>query len=180
MSPSPLAEWDYFYVIVGSAAAGLTGLTFVVISLAAESERVSLLGLRTFVTPTIVHFCAVLALAAHLSAPHQTVMSLCIGLAVAGVAGIVYVGFVAAAMRGVATLYVPVGEDWTWNALIPALAYLGLLAMAIVCWRDVEGGLHGVAVISVVLLFTGLHNAWDVAVWNSIKKKDEVAAAARD
>jgi len=30
MPKSPLAEWDNFYVIVGSAAAGLTGLTFVV------------------------------------------------------------------------------------------------------------------------------------------------------
>jgi len=180
MSPSPLAEWDNFYVIVGSAAAGLTGLTFVVISLAGDAARVSLVGLRTFVTPTIVHFCAVLGLSAYLSAPHQWVTSLCIGFGVAGTAGTVYVGFVATAMRGVATLYVPVREDWTWNVFIPALAYLGLIAMAVVGWRDIERSLYGVAVISIVLLFTGIHNAWDVAVWNSIRKKEAAATAAQD
>jgi hypothetical protein len=35
MDSSPLAGWDNFYVIAGSSAAGLTGLTFIVISLAA-------------------------------------------------------------------------------------------------------------------------------------------------
>lgn len=133
MAPSPLAEWDNFYVIIGSAAAGLTGLTFVVISLAAEAQRVSLVGLRTFVTPTIVHFGAALALSAYLTVPHHTVMSLCIGLAAAGVAGLAYIGAVTVAMRAVTAHYVPVQEDWIWNAIIPALAYLGLIAMAVAC-----------------------------------------------
>jgi len=32
MTESLLAEWDNFYVITGSASAGLAGLTFVVIA----------------------------------------------------------------------------------------------------------------------------------------------------
>ena len=122
MPLSPLAEWDNFYVIVGSAAAGLTGLTFVVISLAGDARRVSIAGLRTFVTPTIVHFGAVLALSAYLTVPHQTVVSLCAGLAVAGVAGLIYISAVTLAMRGVSAQYVPVHEDWLWNSIIPAVA----------------------------------------------------------
>jgi hypothetical protein len=173
MPSSPLADWNTFYVLVGSAAAGLTGLTFVVISLAAERRRASEVGLRTFVTPTIVHFAAVFALAAYLSAPHQNLTSLSVGLGVAGTVGLVYVGMVAAAMRGVRALYIPVREDWVWNAILPALAYATLLAMAAVCWHELEYGLDGVGAVSIVLLFIGIHNAWDVAVWNSITRQSD-------
>jgi hypothetical protein len=63
MDASPLAGWDNFYVIVGSAAAGLTGLTFVVIALIRDARNVRPTGLRAFVTPTIVHFGGVLGAA---------------------------------------------------------------------------------------------------------------------
>jgi hypothetical protein len=79
MTTALLAEWDNFYVITGSSAAGLTGLTFVVIALSADAKRVNVSGLRTYVTPTIVHFGAVLALAAYLSMPHQGALSLSSG-----------------------------------------------------------------------------------------------------
>lgn len=168
MPKSPLAEWDNFYVIVGSAAAGLTGLTFVVISLAAERRRATEAGLRAFVTPTIVHFAAVLALSAYLSVPRQSATALSVGLGIGGVAGLLYVGAVAAGMRGLSALYVPVREDWLWNVIIPGLAYGTLLAMAALCPRDLESSLYGVAAVCIALLFAGMHNAWDVAVWNSI------------
>ena len=76
-------------------------------------------------TPTIVHFGAVLALSAYLTVPHQSALSLCVGLGAAGVAGLSYVAVVAAGMCSVATHYVPVGEDWIWNTIGPALAYAG-------------------------------------------------------
>ena len=52
-----LEGWHDFYVIVGSAAAGLTGLMFVVVSLGPKviSGRGSA-GVRGFVTPTVVFF----------------------------------------------------------------------------------------------------------------------------
>ena len=40
MALALLADWDNFYVIAGGAAGGLTGLTFVVIALATDSQRV--------------------------------------------------------------------------------------------------------------------------------------------
>jgi hypothetical protein len=39
-----LAAWESFYVIVGSSAAALTGLQFVVMALLAESQRRSSMG----------------------------------------------------------------------------------------------------------------------------------------
>src|SRR5436190_1217106 len=87
MDGSLLAGWENFYVIVGSCAGGLTGLTFVVIALIRDVQRPSGTGLRAFLTPTIVHFGGVLALAAYLSMPPQGVMSLSVGFAVAGLVG---------------------------------------------------------------------------------------------
>lgn len=37
----PLHEWETFYVIVGSSAAALTGLMFVVIALSAERRKLA-------------------------------------------------------------------------------------------------------------------------------------------
>jgi len=55
-----LSEWSNFYVIIGSAAAALTDLMFVVVTLIAGRtppdgmER----GTATFSTPTVVHLSA--------------------------------------------------------------------------------------------------------------------------
>lgn len=52
-----LAEWESFYLIVGSAAGALIGLQFVVLTLIAERPplRAADAG-AAFMTPTIVHF----------------------------------------------------------------------------------------------------------------------------
>ena len=99
MEGTLLAGWENFYVIVGSCAGGLTGLTFVVIALIRDVQRPTGTSLRAFLTPTIVHFGGVLALAAYLSMPHQGVMSLSVGFAVAGLVGLSYGGVIAANMR---------------------------------------------------------------------------------
>src|SRR6266700_7409303 len=96
MEPSPLSGWDSFFVIAGSSAAALTGLTFIVITLAGESGRVNPNGLKVFITPTIVHFTVVLAFSAFLSMPHHTPLSLCLSLAAAGIFGLIYITMIAA------------------------------------------------------------------------------------
>ena len=170
MTVSILAEWDNFYVIAGSSAAGLTGLTFVVIALSAEAKRVNMRGLRAYVTPTIVHFGAVLALSAFLSMPHQSVISLSLGLGAAGAAGLFYLAFVAKSIWRIASDYVPVREDWLWNVILPAAVYAVLLASALLVWRQPALSMYGVGAVSLLLMFIGIHNAWDVAVWNSVRK----------
>lgn len=176
MDTSPLTGWENFYVIAGSSAAGLTGLTFIVITLAAEARRVNPTGLRIFITPTIVHFSTVLGAAAFLSMPRQTMFSVSWGCGLAGAAGIFYVGAIGAGIRRMATTYVPVREDWIWNVILPAAAYGCLLAVALLIWRWPVGSIYGVAVTLVLLMFVGIHNAWDIAVWNSLRKQDEPGA----
>jgi hypothetical protein len=170
---STLADWANFYVITASAAAGLTGLTFVVIALAANRSGMTTAGMRAFVTPTIVHFGTVLGLAAFLSMPRQNVMSLSLGFGAAGVAGLVYGGVAAVSMRRLGSIYVPVGEDWLWHVTLPTLVYGALLVMAFLTRRWMEQSLYGVAAISMLLLFIGIHNAWDVAVSISVTRKQD-------
>ncbi len=171
---SLLAGWDNFYVIVGSAAGGLTGLTFVVIALVRDAGAVRMWGLRTYVTPTIVHFGGVLALAAYLSMPHQNRPALSIGLLLCGAAGSaysLYTGFNLARRAGAD--YQPVLEDWLFNVILPTLCYAALAVLGVLVWRHTEGALFGVAAVCLVMLFVGIRNAWDIAVWMTTARKGD-------
>ena len=109
------SAWESFYVIVGSSAAALTGLQFVVIVLGAESNVGSSDSVtRAFGTPTIVHFCAVLLLAAVLSAPWPGVASAGLCLAVLGALGVLY-GLLVIRHALHQTDYQMVLEDWIWH-----------------------------------------------------------------
>jgi hypothetical protein len=174
MALAPLADWNNFYVITGSSAGGLTGLTFVVIALAADARRVNPVGLHTFVTPTIAHFGAVLALAAFLCAPHQTLLSTTgIGLGTEGVAGASYIVWITANFHHSLGKYEPVWEDWTWNVILPGVAYGALLAMGLLIRSYPDGALHRAAAVSLLLLLIGIHNARDLAVWMTLRKRED-------
>src|SRR2546421_7846135 len=109
---SPLAAWGNFYVIIGSAAAALTGLQFVVIALVAESKtRSTMAEIRAFGTPTIVHFCAVLLVSTILSAPWTAFSSVGIGLGSCGAVGVTYAVMIVLRARR-QTGYRPVLENW--------------------------------------------------------------------
>jgi hypothetical protein len=173
MDATALSGWDNFYVIVGSAAGGLTGLTFVVIALIRDARATSLTGLRAFVSPTIVHFCGVLALAAYLSMPHQRLLTLSLGFEVGGIAGVIYGISTAVMMRRGLPGYVPVREDWVWNIILPTLVYAALFLMGVTLWHRPEQTLFGVAALSLFMLFIAIHNAWDIAVWMTTTKKSD-------
>src|SRR5258706_4359188 len=84
---SEFAEWDSFYVIVGSAAGALIGLQFVVLTLVAERPPLRAAeGGAAFATPTIVHFGTALLLSAVLRAPWQAVTPVAAPLRLVGLA----------------------------------------------------------------------------------------------
>ncbi len=87
---SVLPTWYSFYVLVGSAAATLTGLMFVVATLIA-GVRVRVPSpseaFATFNTPNVVHFCAALLVAAILSAPWQALWPAGLLLGLSGLGG---------------------------------------------------------------------------------------------
>jgi hypothetical protein len=177
-----LAGWESFYVITGSSAAALTGLMFVVITLVSETRRQqSSDALSAFATPSVVHFGAVLLLAAILSTPGQTALSLSVCLTVCGAAGVVYsTRVIARVVRQHA--YEPVFSDWLWYLLLPVVCYLGLLAAAVVLHAHAVVGLYIVGAVDLMLLYVGMHNAWDTAMWmavhpRTVESNDSVSSA---
>ncbi|HXR91833.1 MAG TPA: hypothetical protein VN750_16295 [Steroidobacteraceae bacterium] len=170
----PLSGWEDFYVIVGSSAAALTGLTFIVITISADrNDRGGdtavrrLTGLRAFISPTVAHFTASLWISAVLNVPGQTGLSLRVCLAVAGLIGVVYCGRVIYWMVRTFTdsQYTPFLEDWLWNAILPVLAYLSLLGASWSLPMHPVPSLYVVGGVALLLLLVGIHNAWDVVAW---------------
>jgi hypothetical protein len=171
LDTSLLSGWENFYVIIGSSAGGLTGLTFVVIALVSDARRVQPEGLGVFVTPTIVHFCCVLALASFLAMPHLHVWTVSSAFALVGALGISYLIWIAGRMPHYGGPYEPVAEDWIWNVIVPGIVHGGLLVLAVIIWQRTVLALYLAALLSLVLLFTGIHNAWDIAVWMTLNRK---------
>ena len=168
-----LAGWENFYVILGSAAGGLIGLTFVVIALMSDARRANPAGMRGYITPTIVHFGSVLALSALLSVPQQSVWCLSLGFGLTGVLGLVYTAVTFRHMHLFSRNYEPVLEDWIWHAIGPVLVYGALAGMALVIWHDARESLYGSAAALAALLFIAIHNAWDVAVSITVQKQKD-------
>jgi len=160
----PLSEWETFYVITGGAAAALTGLMFVVIALRAEAIAEAGGALRAFGTPTVLHFCGVLLVAAILSIPHHTRVTLAPCVGATGIAGLWLSASVVIRARR-QSAYAPVLSDWIWHVALPLVAYAALVVAAAALLRRPAAALDLVAAGSLLLLLVGIHNAWDSAVW---------------
>lgn len=166
----PFASWESFYVIVGSSAAALTGLQFVVIVLSAEVRGVGGPGaVRAFGTPTVVHFCAALLVSVTLSAPWHGLTGPALGLGACGVVGSAYTLWVVRQARRQKD-YVPVLEDWLWHFIFPLGAYAALLTAAILLRVEPRPALFVVGATTVVLLFTGIHNSWDAVTYIALSQ----------
>jgi energy-converting hydrogenase Eha subunit A len=160
-----LTAWESFYVIIGSSGAALTGLMFVVITLISDSRRRrSERAIAAFSTPTIIHFGSALLISAILSAPWRTLAPVGLSIGLVGLAGIAYLGMVFARMRALPE-YTAVLEDWLWNAVLPFIAYFTFFVTAFPLPRHPEPSLFGVAGATILLLFIGIHNAWDIVTF---------------
>ena len=160
-----LNGWENFYVIVGSSAGALIGLQFVVITLI--TERRLLRGPETgaaFATPSVVPFGAVLFLSAMISAPWTDVPVVAILWGSTGFCGVVYSIIVARRMN-VQTVYKPVFEDWSFHVLLPLGAYALLTFFTFIALSNARQALCIVGIGALLLLFTGIHNAWDAVTY---------------
>ena len=177
---STLHAWETFYVIVGSSAGALTGLQFVVLTLITESGALRGSGetLAAFGSPNVVHFCAALLVSAIFSAPWQGLGPPGIAAALCGVCGVFYsIAVLRRAMRQ--SDYKPVLEDWVWHAALPMIAYGALAYAGLQLGRDPIDMPYFIGGAALLLVFIGIHNAWDTVAYITIENaRDRRAKAA--
>jgi hypothetical protein len=162
---TPFSAWQTFYEIVGSSAAALTGLQFIAIALVTDRPKPGVDGtIAAFGTPTIVHFGSVLLLSTILSAPWPRVGAPLFLSGLGGATGFCYVIVVARRTRE-QTGYQPVLEDWLCHVVLPAVAYGGVAVAAVAARGHIDRALFGIAAAALLLLFIGIHNAWDTVTY---------------
>jgi hypothetical protein len=160
-----LGGWANFYVIVGSSAATLIGVQFVVIALVANlRRRTSLESISAFGTPTVVHLGAALLVSATMSAPWPRLLATSVALGLCGLSGLAYVAAVVRQARR-QTTYKPVQEDWLWHAIVPGGVYAALALAAALLGRTPQAALFVVGGALLGLLLVGVHNAWDTVTF---------------
>lgn len=169
-----LSSWNSFYVMMGSSAAALTGLVFIVVTLIRDqSRRGSEDGMATFTTPTVVHFGGALFTSALMAAPFESLVPIAIALALAGAGGLVYVVRIAIQSSRLET-YRPDVEDRAWHVGLPFVAYAALIIGAIAMHAAPARALYAPAAAVLLLIFIGIHNAWDVVTFLATGKMDEL------
>lgn len=158
--------WDEFYFMTGSSAAALIGLLFVVATLTAGRDRLTIeTGQKIFITPLVWHFGAVLVLSAAALVP--TINPLPYAL-LAGAIAVLGAGFgtwiairVSRATNGIET---GPFEIWWYGIVIAGIyAILGVTAVAI--GMDASWALVLLAATQMALLLTTIHNAWDLVTY---------------
>jgi hypothetical protein len=167
-----LDGWQYFYVIVGSSAGALIGLQFVVMTLIADMPftRGDAQAGDAFSTPSVVHFAVVLLLSAVGSAPGDGIAAVAVLWGLMGLGGVVYVVLVARRLR-LQTAYQAVFEDQFFHVLLPFTAYAMLAVSACAANSHPRPALFLVGAAALLLLFIGIHNAWDTITYHVFVKR---------
>jgi hypothetical protein len=173
-----LAEWEAFYLIVGAAAGALIGLQFVVMTLIASiPRRAGADAGAAFGTPTIVHFSSALFLSALIQAPWHKLTYAAASWGVFGFVGVIYLVVVIRRMK-TQTTYEPELEDWVFHALLPFTAYSILALTALAAPWYLRPSLFGVGASVLLLLFIGIHNAWDTVTYHVFTHRGDASETA--
>ncbi len=133
-------DWHDFFVLVGTASATLVGLMFVAASIGSsyfnEDHRAAM---QTFLTPTVVHFVAVLMVCLLCTIPNHNWVTLSVLLGAEGIAGAIYCGSILLQFTLQHRFKVDLG-DRLFYASLPALGYLMLIVTAALLMMRLAGG----------------------------------------
>jgi hypothetical protein len=171
--PASLAEflhdWHDFHVLIGTASATLVGLMFVAASIGSsifnEQNRAAL---QAFISPTVVHFSAILFTSLLVTIPTHGWYTLGGLLAAGGLAGMIYCGSLLVRIVIRSSFDVDL-SDRLFYALIPLLGYLLLFISAALLLMRSAAGVELIAAALLTLLLASIRNAWDMTVWIMIR-----------
>jgi hypothetical protein len=159
--------WDNFFYLMGSAAASLIGLLFVVMTLTRNMDRSrALRGARIYMTPTALHFAIVLSICATALVPRLPVQMRAVLFGLAALVGLVNAIRALVGLRaGALGTYSIDLSDFCCYGAAPVIIYLGLGAAAFVLWRGLDWAVHATAAMLIALLLCAIRNAWDLVTW---------------
>src|ERR1700737_651622 len=161
-----LRQWRDFYALIGTASATLVALMFVAASIGAGVfTRKHQAGIRSFLSPTVVHFRAVLIICLLATIPTETWAVLGDLLTCAGVIGLAYSGWIWRRMMKHGIIASIDVVDRLWYALLPIATYLLVIVAGVSLWRQSEVSLNILALALILLLLIGIRNSWDMTVW---------------
>ena len=160
--------WDNFFVLIGTAAGGLIGLLFVVITLTSGLDRSrALRASGIYMTPNVVHFAVTLVASALVLAPR---ISLRVDAMILG--GAALAGFANAVRTclGVTAFAHEPGSSPHWSDLplygvAPGLIYVLLLGDAAAIWLGAAFAPFALAALLMILILLAIRNAWDLITW---------------
>jgi uncharacterized membrane protein (UPF0182 family) len=72
--------------------------------------------------------------------------------------------------------YRPVFEDWAFHALLPAIAHIVFVGAAFAVSSHTREAFFAIGAAALVLLFVGIHNAWDAVVYQVLVKANNAGA----
>jgi hypothetical protein len=148
-------------------------LQFVVITLIANRpSRPAAEAGAAFATPSIVHLGTVLLLSALLLVPWPSIVCAAGLCGLVGFTGVIYALVVARRMRR-QTAYQPEFEDWLFHFLLPLASYAVLALSALALISDPRDALFGFGTATLILLFAGIHNAWDATTYHVYSSKPD-------
>jgi len=170
-----LNEWHEFYTLLGTAAAALVALLFVAASIASGFLNPARAGaVRTYMSPVVFHYAAVLFASLIALIPTQTPQSLGLSIGLLGAGGAIYSIFI------VVRLFrddVPDLADHLGYGALPLAAYAAVLVAAWLLTHGAQSSVYVVAGSFLLLLMVNIRNAWDLTL-AFIKRQSEVRASA--
>jgi hypothetical protein len=174
-----IAEWHDFYIVAGTAAATLVGLLFVGLSVNVDEVMApDRPDLRALAEQAFASFTYVLLISLFFLVPGQDPLTIGIELAVLGVIGLLRVlqrlvrGYGKASTRQWG--FISMARRLGW----PALAYLGLLVVALGVAQLRPEALSTHIAVLFILLTSAADSAWDLLVKVSEDKRRRVAELA--
>ncbi len=179
-----LQTWQNFYMLIGGASATLAGLMFIAISLSTtgrptDGERSMIqLAYSAFLSPTYIHFVYVLVTAVVVLVPtlNETVFGVLLVLTGAG--SLAYIVRLLPFVRERYRIGSVDRSDLVWYSLMPSVCYILYLDAGIGMLRAAAGvpsrghALDALATASVLLMVIGVRNAWDLVVFQVMRRFD--------
>lgn len=159
--------WGEYFFMIGSSAAALIGLMFVVVTLTAGRDRNQLeRGKQLYTSPVVWQLGVVLVLSGAAIAPSITPRFFG---AVSGGLSLLGIGMGLRSTIGIVRAPIVGPEDnmfdmW-WYGVMPTIVYVGLAVASVLAFTQNEWGASAVAGALMALMLVSIHAEWDLVTF---------------